>query len=1062
MSLLRRLLPVFLIVLFAGGASGQQPNWQNLKVLQINREAPHADWIPYQSEEAAVRADPKESDLIIPLNGTWRFHWVKRPADRPQRFYLPSYDVSVWDPIQVPGNWELQGFGIPRYLDEEYLFTPNPPFVDPDNNPVGSYRRSFTIPPEWQDHRLLLHFDGVRSAMYVWVNGTFVGYSQGSKTPAEFDITGMTRTGENVLAVEVYRFSDGSYLEGQDTWRISGIERDVSLRAVPQCSIRDFFVHSRLTEDSRNGAVALEVELVNRLSRSANGTLRMSLRRDGNVILGQEEKYTIPAGKATILHFRKEVVHPALWSAEDPNLYTLLITLEDRDGKILESLSARIGFRSVEIRKGRLLVNGRPVTIRGVNRCETNPLLGRTMTLELMRQDIELMKQFNINAVRTSHYPNDPRWYDLCDYYGLYVVDETNIETHGMSHHPRGISYLSDNPEWKEAYLDRARRMVERDKNHPSVIIWSLGNEAGDGSNFVNNYHWIKKRDTSRPVQYQPAWWKDHTDIICPMYKNIEWLRENHNRDPERPLILCEYAHAMGNAEGDLRDYWEVIDSYPQLQGGFIWDWVDQTFLLHREDGTPYWGYGGDMGDADLPNDSSFCANGLVQGDRSLKPHIWEVKKVYQPLSISWADERRHSIIIRNKQDFLDLSEYDFTWSLDVNGLPFRQGLLQVPATGPGEEARLVLELPPENILPEGECLVRIEARRHVSRPGLPAGHLTAWGQLPLRQEHHRPISLDAEDSLTVVRSGTSVSVQGPSFTLIFDADTGTIGSWRCRGKELLRQGPLPDFWRGGTDSDVAQGNEMPRRCAVWKEAGASQKVRSMNIFQPDGQQVQITFFTRMDKVDCGGRITFRVFTSGDVIVQFLLSPGDTPLPEIPRVGMVMTLPARFDTLEWYGRGPQESYQDRKSGAAVGRYRGAVLDQNFPYVRPQETGNKTDVRWAALYSGDGNGFLICGMPLVNLSALPFAKEELYWVPNSQRHGSDVIAGDLVTLRVDYRQMGIGGDNAWGARPLVRYRLFPSFYEYSYRLRPFRTGEEDPAELASQQFPTVWKSSGNNE
>ncbi|MBN2417588.1 DUF4981 domain-containing protein [bacterium] len=1027
------------------------PDWENPGVFQISRERAHCSWTPFPTLESALTFDPEESSLRMSLNGRWKFHLASHPAARPPDFYRPDFDDGGWDFITVPGNWEPQGFGTARYLDEEYPFAPNPPFQDHANNPVGSYRRYFAVPEAWKDKHILLRFGGVRSAMYVWVNGVKVGYSQGSKTPAEFDISTCVKPGErNLVAVEVYRFSDGSYLEGQDAWRISGIEREVSLVAVPRVHIRDFFIHAGLDAACRNGLLSIDLEIENTGAGAVPCRAELLLLRRGGTVFRDRKRAVIPGDTCESISFRAELLNVEPWTAETPALYELVLTLSEDAGGERTSIPVRIGFRSIAIQEGQLRVNGRTVTIRGVNRCETDPLLGRALSLETMIRDITLMKQFNINAVRTSHYPNDPRWLDLCDRYGLYVVDEANIETHGIQFHPGGINYLSDHPDWTAAYLDRTVRMVERDKNHASVIIWSLGNESGDGRNFVTTYSWIKARDPGRPVQYQPAWWNDHTDIICPMYRNTDWLLQQHDRDPARPLILCEYAHAMGNAVGNLQDYWDVIDACPGLQGGFIWDWVDQTFLRKHPDGTPYWAYGGDMGDADLPNDSSFCANGLVHGDRTLKPHIWEVKKVYQPLRfrlLTYSDTR---IMVENRHDFADLGRYHFEWRVEKNGRTIGKGRWLVPDIPAHGKKIVELALPGLDPEPGSSYFLTLEARLRDDLDGCPANHLAAWDQFELPVAVPAgPVNVEIMPDLVLQEKSNAVAVNGSDFQIVFDTAAGEIRSWTYRRIALLREGPRPDFWRGGTDSDVARGNEMPRRCGIWKQAGDLFTPTDVSMVPVSSKHVRFVVFSAIDSLQCTGRVVYDMYGSGDVIVSYRFACGDHPLPEIPRVGMVMVLTGEFSGIQWFGRGPHESYADRYTGAAIGLYAGSVWQQYFPYVRPQETGNKTGVRWAALTSAEGVGLLIDGLPVVDLSAHQFVKEELYWVPNAQRHGSDVTPQDLVTLRVDYGQMGVGGDNAWGARPHRRYTLYPAYYEYSFRLKPFRLDDADPADLAKE-------------
>jgi len=633
-------------------------DWENPEVVGRNKEPGHCTYLPYADTRAAVQNDPAQSAYTKCLNGIWKFNWVRKPAERPAHFYREDYDVSHWDDIKVPANWELEGYGIPIYTDTDYPFPANPPHIPHDNNPVGSYRRNFTVPETWEGRQVFLHFGGVKSAFYVWVNGKEVGYSQGSKTPAEFNISEHIRSGENVLAVEVYRFSDGAYLEDQDYWKISGIERDVFLFSTPNVMIRDFFVLGNLDELYLNGRIEVSVDVRNYL-RDAPEKHKIQMHlfdADHRPVFEEPIEGEVEFNESGGAEIRLEnfIENPKKWSAETPYLYTLVLSLLDETGKTIEVMSCKTGFRKVEIKGGQLLVNGIPVTIKGVNRHEHEPETGRVVSEEYMMKDIRLMKQFNINAVRTSHYPNVPRWYELCDQYGLYVIDEANIESHGMGYRPDRT--LGNNPAWQKAHLERTIRMVERDKNHPAIIIWSLGNEAGDGVNFEATYSWIKKRDPSRPVQYERAETRPHTDIVCPMYRQIHHLEDFLKKGlGNRPLILCEYAHAMGNSVGNLQDYWDYFDKHRELQGGFIWDWVDQGLLKKNEEGEEFWAYGGDFGPPGTLSDKNFCINGLVFPDRKLHPHIWEVKKVYQPIKVKALDLTIGKVEIQNAlQHFRD------------------------------------------------------------------------------------------------------------------------------------------------------------------------------------------------------------------------------------------------------------------------------------------------------------------------------------------------------------------------------------------------------------------------
>jgi len=1055
-------LPLIILAVLAGLLPAETRNsisephdWENPAVVGKNKEPGHVSTISFATFEEAIEEDWEKASGILFLNGKWKFHWAPKPTERAMDFYKVDYNVSSWDDINVPGNWELQGYGIPRYLDEEYPFAPNPPTHDPENNPVGSYRRSFILPEAWEGKEIFLHFAGIRSAAYVWVNGQQVGYTQGSKTPAEYNITNYVHGGENSVAVQVYRFSDGSYLEGQDAWRISGIERDVYLYSKPKVHIWDYFIKADLDGEYRNGQLSLEVRIKNVDQRNGTAKVNATLL-DGNQVIWSESQTQQLEGRPEVsFHYNSHILNPRKWTAETPNLYRVILELSTDAGAETELLSSKVGFRKVEIKNGQLCVNGVPIYIKGVNRCETHPDYGRYIPLETMRHDIELMKQFNINAVRTSHYPNNPRWYDLCDEYGLYVVDEANIETHGIQFHPEGINYLSDHPDWEQAYLERTQRMVERDKNHPSIIIWSLGNEAGDGRNFVNNYQWIKSRDTSRPVQYQPAWWEDHTDIICPMYRDTWFLERYHDLDPNRPLILCEYAHAMGNAVGNLQDYWDTFEKYPNLQGGFIWDWVDQTFRALDEDGTEYWAYGGDMGDHALANDSSFCANGLVHADRQIKPHIWEVKKVYQNISFEPVDISRGNFSVRNKFAFTNLSKYQFSWVLEANGETIKEGRLPDLNVAPGEKADLHIKLPRRRPDPGVEWMLKIIAKTKAAENGMPVDHIIAWEQFLVKQGTNVSASnLSAMQALQLEQNDSLAMIVGNDFQLQFNKRSGRIASWVFQGEQVIQEGPLPNFWRGGVDSDIAGGNELHTRAAIWKMAGIAQKILRVRVKQLHSALIQVDVYSSL--VDGGARYKsiYLIYGSGDVVVQNYISPREETLPAMPRFGMTMELLQSYTQIIWYGRGPHESYWDRKTGAAVGLYRGLIDDQFFRYVRPQETGNKTDVRWLALSQDNGYGLLTAAVGEHHLSAsvFPFRNSELDYTVGDQRHGSELRRSDIVTLNLDLKQLGIGGDNAWGARPHAKYTLYLREYSYSFRLRPYGP-QEDPRALSRQILPT---------
>jgi len=1049
------LIPVF-IICFSAIINGQEKrvnDWENPEIFSINKEPPHCAYIPYTDIHTALKNDPAQSPYYRSLNGTWKFHWVRKPADRPVDFYKSEYDVNGWSGIKVPGNWELQGFGIPIYIEAGVLPAENCPKISHDYNPVGSYRRNFTIPESWMERQIFLHFAGVRSAMYVWINGRKVGYSEGSKTPAEFNITEYVKKGENNLAVEVYRWCDGSYLEDQDFWRLSGIDRDVFLFSVPQVHIRDFFSRGDLINNYKDGNLFVSVSVKSHKNtpiEEFSVGLELLDTKNKQVFKDQIVKdVKLSQSGETVITFEKVIEMSEKWTVETPNLYTVILSLRDDSGETIEVVSCKTGFRKVEIKNGQLLVNGVPVLLKGVNRHEHDPVTGHTVSEESMIKDIRLMKQFNINAVRTSHYPNVPKWYELCDRYGLYVVDEANVESHGTGYKPEKT--LAEKPEWKTAHIDRTVRMVERDKNHPSVIVWSLGNEAGDGKNFEATYQWIKERDASRPVQYEMADLRSHTDIFCPMYARIHVLKDYGSARRDRPLILCEYAHAMGNSVGNLKDYWDVIEAYDNLQGGFIWDWVDQGLLKKNEKGEEFWAYGGDYGPEGTPTGGNFCMNGLVFPDRKLHPHIWEVKKVYQYIGVKPVDLTIGKIEIINKYDFTNLNKFDLHWSVAGDDKEIASDKISSLNILP--HSSQIMNLPLSDILPEPgvEYFLTIRFLLKDEESLLKKGHEAAWDQFKLpiykpatESELKRAAKLDREEK------DDTLIIKGDDFSVVFDKKSGMITSLAYKGTELIKKGPAPNFWRAPTDNDF--GNDMPIRQGIWRKAGLQRKINKVTYWQNSDRDVVVEVTATLPAGDSKYYTTYTVFGNGDIVVENRFVPGESDLPNLPRFGMTMTLPVDFDNMTWYGRGPHESYWDRKTGAAIGVYGGKVMEQYHSHARPQENGNRTDVRWAALTNDEGTGLLVVGAPLLNVSAHHFTIDD--FDPGNekrQRHTTDIKKRNLVTLNIDYKQMGVGGDTSWGARPHAQYTLPAREYKYRFKLRPFSQKDAPPMVLSKRPF-----------
>ena len=1042
-----------LLVCFASLAGAQEkvPDWENPDVIAKNKEVSYSTHIPFANRDQALVNDWKGSPYYKLLSGTWKFNWVRKPADRPKDFYKDDYDVSGWKDIKVPGNWEFQGFGVPIYTDTDYAFTANAPYIHHDYNPVGSYRREFQLPENWQGKEIFIHFGAVKSAAYFWVNGEMVGYSQGGKLPAEFNITPYVRTGNNNISVEVYRWSDGSYLEDQDFWKVSGIERDVYLYASPKVRIRDFQVSADLDQDYLNGLFNVNATIKNYRKSAARGySVELELLdKAGKEILSNKAVLAVPAGTEGSAAFAHTVESPKKWTAETPHLYTVLLTLKNAEGEVEEVVSCRTGFRKIEIKGGQFLLNGVPIYFKGVNRHEHDPVTGRYVSEESMLQDIRLMKQFNINAVRTSHYPNHPRFYELCDEYGIYVIGEANIESHGLAYDPE--TCIAGDPIWYKSHMDRFQRMVERDKNHPSIVIWSLGNESGDGSNFEAMYQWGKERDPSRPVMYDEAVQRPHTDLVVSMYARIHHLEAYARKEQERPFVICEYAHAMGNSIGNLQDYWDVIYKYPVLQGGFIWDWVDQAMLKKTEAGEEYFAYGGDFGPKGIKSDKNFCINGIVSADRKPNPHAWEVKKVYQYIKVKPVNIKAGRFLVENLYDFIDLSGFSAQWSISADGKVIRSGSLSgldVPARSSREISLPVNSFEAE---PGTEYFLKVSFKAGDNMPLLEKGYEVAWDQFRLpAYKNVKPLVVTALDKLQVKDGDSAINITGKNFNYSFNRKNGTLESMKFKGTELIRTPLQPNFWRAPNDNDM--GNGMQKRCRVWKTASAERKLDGLEVVSSDDHQVILRASYSIPAGNSSWVTTYRVLGSGDVIVNNSFSAGVSDLPEIPRIGMQMTLPVNFDRFQWFGRGPQGNYWDRKTGYPVDYYKGSVMEQYYPYVRPQEFGNKTDVRWAALTNETGIGLMAAGMPHLSVSASHFINDDIDpGLEKAQRHTTDVKKRDLVTFNIDYKQMGVGGDTSWGARPHDEYMLYPGNYSYSFRLRPFDSNEESPVELSKMRF-----------
>ena len=1043
MTTLRSLAAVLL--LSAGPAAAQAPDpaeWQNPQLTQQGQEKPRASFQLYERPADVGPADYARSPWYQSLNGTWKFNYVDRPADRPMDFFRPGFDDAAWKPIAVPGNWEIQGFGIPIYTNITYPFPKNQPFIDPNSNPVGTYRRSFTVPAGWDGREVLLHFGSISGCAFVYVNGQRVGLSKAAKSPAEFDITKYLKPGDNQLAVQVLRWHDGSYLEDQDFWRLSGLDRDVYLTALPRHTIWDFFAHADLDPTYKNGQFAADVTVRSFGSAPAARLTAEVLDASGRVVLRQQQAVAAPAGAASQevkLSGTIKDVRP--WSAEQPTLYQLRLTLADAQGKLLATTGSKIGFRKVEIKNAQLLVNGVPVEVHGVNRHELEPTTGRVVTDAMMRRDLELMKQHNINAVRSCHYPDDERWLRLCDELGFYLVDEANIETHGYGAELQGgfdktkhPAYL---PEWKAAHRDRIDRLVERDKNHPSVIIWSMGNECGNGPVFHEAYTWLKQRDPSRPISFEQAGEDEDTDIVAPMYPGMNSMRAYAQAtDKKRPYIMCEYSHAMGNSSGNFQEYWDLIRSKPHMQGGFIWDWVDQGLATRTPDGRPFFAYGGDLGGYHLQNDENFCANGLVAADRTPHPGLLEVKKVYQDIRFSAAQPASGRITVLNGFSFNTLANYGFRWELLKNGVLVKAADFSAGPLAPRRQQEIKLPLPAFKSEPGAEYVLNVFARTRTAAPLVPAGHEVAREQFVLTPSASYFAAAPAPaGTLEIKREGDKLTWTAGEVRGEFNTRQGRLTSYRRGEQRMPGSFPEPYFWRAPTDNDF--GNGMPERLGAWRTAHAARQVQRVTVGEQSAAGLPLTVEYLLTDIGAPYTVAYLVQPDGAVQVTASIDLRNQQLPEMPRFGMRLEVPRSFDQLRYYGRGPQENYSDRNTAALLGTYQDSVR-RTFPgtYIRPQEYGYHTDARWLSLTNAAGQGLRVeaAGQPLC-FSALPYRTEDLDpGLSKKQQHPTDLKAHGQTWLHLDLAQRGVGGDNSWGALPHDQYRLLAKQYRYSYTLR----------------------------
>ncbi|MGQ8870960.1 glycoside hydrolase family 2 TIM barrel-domain containing protein [Paenibacillus sp. TSA_86.1] len=1042
------------------------PEWNNNpETFQVNRLPAHANMVAFPTIEEALSNEFTTSPWYQSLNGSWKFSFAETPEKRITSFYETSYDASNWDEIPVPSNWQLQGYDYPHYTNMTYPWVERepelkPPFAPATYNPVGSYIRTFTVPADWKDRPVLLHFEGVESAFYVWVNGELVGYSEDTFTPAEFDITAYLTEGENRLAVEVYRWCDASWLENQDFWRLSGIFRGVYLHSPSPVQIADFFVRTELDEAFQNAELQLDVKLYNHnAGQRVDGlTVQAQLYDAGQkLVLDQPlaAEVSFQNEEEVTLSLSAQVACPLLWSAETPNLYTLVLSIQNTSGETVEAVRTRVGFRRFEIKDGLMKINGKRIVFKGVNRHEFSPDSGRAIGREDMIRDIELMKAYNVNAVRTSHYPNQTTWYELCDEYGLYVIDETNLETHGTWYY--GQKEMNDDnipaskPEWRDNVIDRCNSMFQRDKNHASIIIWSLGNESFGGDNFIAMYDYLKQADPTRLVHYEGTYHyrpsDSASDIESTMYISPNDIEQYARmKGDKKPYIICEYSHAMGNSCGGLHLYWEMFDKYEILQGAFIWDWVDQSIRTKTADGIEYLSYGGDFGES--PHDGNFCGNGLILADKTVTPKLEEVKKCYQNVRMQALNLQTGLIRITNHFLFTDLNEYALAWTLSHNGIPVEKGHMDIAAQ-PGESIEVHIPYTPSSDL-YAEAVLTVSLVTKTEAKWADVGHEIGWEQFVvsprLRAIQQLPAGASYALQVEELQDG-GLKVKAGEVTVSFSSVTGALTSYQINSQEQLLSPARANFWRAMTDNDL--GNELNERAAFWRDAHTTNKlIRFEDYTNEQGCHVT-TDYTWDVSPGTTLSITYHIKPNGELEISQTLVPG-AGLPELPEFGMLFELKDSLDTISWYGRGPHDNYIDRLTSARLGYYTGAVRDQFVPYLKPQECGNKTDVRFAEITSAvganagkgndgaDGNashgssGLHFEANAPFEINALPWSPEEL----EANDHVYKLPVSSHTIARINYMQMGVGGDDSWSARTHPEYTLQANRpYHFTFTVKP---------------------------
>ena len=1011
-----------LIAISMGAQSFQE--WKDPRINAVNRAPMHANYFAYESADAAKQGIKEKSANFMSLNGTWKFNWVKDAESRPTDFWKVGFNDKGWDNLPVPGVWELHGYGDPIYVNIGYAwrsqYKNNPPFVPTEENHVGSYRREISVPASWKGKDIIAHFGSVTSNMYLWVNGKYVGYSEDSKLEAEFNLTSYLKPGQkNLIAFQVFRWCDGTYLEDQDFFRYSGVGRDCYLYARDKKRIEDIRVTPDLDSEYKNGSLDIT------LSLKGAGKVNLTLKDAAG-----KEVATTQATKGTTTI---EVENPNKWTAETPYLYTLYASLEGSN----EVIPVKVGFRKVELKNTQVLVNGQPILIKGANRHEMDPDGGYVISKERMIQDIQIMKQFNLNAVRTCHYPDNNLWYELCDKYGIYVVAEANIESHGMGY---GEKTLAKRDDYTLAHMERNQRNVQRSFNHPSVIIWSLGNEAGYGPNFEKAYDWIKAEDPSRLVQYEQAGKTGKTDIYCPMYLTYNRCEEySKDEQSQKPLIQCEYAHAMGNSQGGFKEYWDLIRKYPKYQGGFIWDFVDQSVRWTGKNGKMIYAYGGDFNRFDA-SDINFCDNGLISPDRVPNPHMYEVGYFYQDIWTSPVDLKNGEISIFNEYFFRDLSAYYLEWQVLKGGKVIRSGRVEDLNVAPQQTAKI--KLPIGKTCQCTEWLLNVAYKLKNTEGLLPAGHTIAKQQLVLNPYKAPSMELknQAKSNLAIVEPTLRENdlryliVDGENFRIEFDKTNGYLSKYQVNGLDMMKEGSYlkPNFWRAPTDNDF--GANLQKRYAAWKNP----EIKLVSLQQRIAdQQAIIEAAYELPEVSAKLKLTYTINNEGAIkVTQKMTADKNAKVSNLFRFGMQLQMPRSFDKVEYYGRGPIENYIDRNSNTDLGIYRQSVAEQFYSYIRPQETGTKSDIRWWKTFNTAGRGIQVVAAEPFSASTLHYTIESLdEGLSKQQGHSPEVEEADLTNFCIDKIQAGLGCENSWGRIARPEYQVPYKDYEFTFILMP---------------------------